>query len=90
MAVFRIPCSLREHCGGHSEVRVDAADLAGALVELETRYPACRDRLTGTDGHLREFVRLFLNEREVPVDAAVAVALRPEDAVSILPAACGG
>ncbi len=90
MAVFRIPCSLREHCGGHSEVRVSAADLAGALDEFEARYPACRDRLTDGGGQLREFVRLFVNEQEVPVDGGLQVALRPEDAVSILPAVCGG
>lgn len=90
MAVFRIPSSLRDHCGGQSEVRVAAGDLAGALDELELRYPACRVRLTDGAGRLREFVRLFVNEREVPVREGLTVQLRPEDAVSILPAACGG
>lgn len=90
MAVFRIPCSLREHCGGHSEVRVSAADLAHALDEFEGRFPACRARITDGDGQLREFVRVFVNEREVPVEGGLQVALLPEDAISILPAVCGG
>ena len=90
MARIRIPCSLREHCGGHSEVEVDSADLAAALEELETRYPDCRERITDGTGHLREFVRLFVNEREVSVEGGTAVALRPGDAISILPAVCGG
>ncbi len=45
MALIRIPCSLREHCGGQSEVRVEADDLAMALATLENRYPGCRDRI---------------------------------------------
>ncbi len=90
MALIRIPCSLREHCGGQSEVRVDAGDLAGALEELETRFPECRDRITDGAGHLREFVRVFVNDHEVAAEGGVAVALRPDDAISILPAVCGG
>ena len=89
MALIRIPCSLREHCGGHSEVRVEADDLAGALAALEARYPECRERITDTSGHLREFVRLLVNEHEVPAEGGLALAVRGEDAISILPA-CGG
>ncbi len=89
MALIRIPCSLREHCGGQGEVRVEADDLAGALEALEARYPDCRERITDPSGHVREFVRLLLNEREVPAGAGLALAVRPEDAISILPA-CGG
>ena len=90
MALIRIPCSLREHCGGHSEVRVDADDVAGALEELEDRYPGCRERITDGSGHLREFVRLLVNEHEVPVEGGLALAVRADDAISILPAVCGG
>ena len=53
MALIRIPCSLREHCGGQSEVRVEADDLAMALATLENRYPGCRDRIEDPAGGLR-------------------------------------
>jgi molybdopterin synthase sulfur carrier subunit len=90
MALIRIPCSLREHCGGQSEVRVEADDLAMALATLENRYPGCRDRLEDPAGGLREFVRLFLNDDEVELDATRPVHLAAGDEVSILPAVCGG
>ena len=90
MALIRIPCSLREHCGGQSEVRVEADDLAGALTSLETRYPGCRERIEDPSGRLREFVRLFLNDHQVQLDREHPVALRESDAISILPAVCGG
>ena len=90
MALIRIPCSLREHCGGQSEVRVEAEDLMAALASLEARYPDCRERIEDGSGHLREFVRLFLNDHEVELDREHPVRLRESDAVSILPAVCGG
>ena len=90
MALIRIPCSLREHCGGQSEVRVEADDLVAALASLEARYPGCRERIEDGSGHLREFVRLFLNDHEVELDRERPLRLRESDAVSILPAVCGG
>jgi molybdopterin converting factor small subunit len=90
MAVFRIPCALREHCGGQAEVQVAAADLAAAIAELEARYPACGDRIAGRDGHLREFVRVFVNDHEVPVEGGSALSLAAGDEISILPSVCGG
>ena len=90
MAVFRIPCSLRDACGGASEVHAQGADLDAALHDLESRYPGLRNRLADPSGHLREFVRLFVNDRPVEVESGLGVALADDDAVSILPAACGG
>ncbi|HEX6347888.1 MAG TPA: MoaD/ThiS family protein [Candidatus Dormibacteraeota bacterium] len=90
MALIRIPCSLREHCGGQSEISVDAADLGAALASLEARYPGCRDRIEDGSGRLREFVRLFLNDHEVELDREHPVRLQESDALSILPAVCGG
>ena len=90
MALIRIPCSLREHCGGQSEVRIEADDLVAALASLEARYPECREHIEDSAGHLREFVRLFLNDHEVELDREHPVRLRESDAVSILPAVCGG
>ncbi len=90
MALIRIPSSLREHCGGLSEIRVEAEDLSGALATLEARYPGCRQRIEDESGRLREFVRLFLNDHEVVLDREHPVLLRESDAVSILPAVCGG
>ncbi|HEX6548736.1 MAG TPA: MoaD/ThiS family protein [Candidatus Dormibacteraeota bacterium] len=90
MAVFRIPSALREHCGGQAVVHVRASDLAGALAELEALYPACRDRIVLGDGHLREFVRIFVNDHEVPVEGGQLLAVAADDEISILPSVCGG
>ncbi len=90
MAVFRIPCSLRDACGGASEVRAEGADLDAALQDLEARFPALRARLANPDGNLREFVRLFVNDLPIEVESRLSMPLHEDDAVSILPAVCGG
>jgi sulfur-carrier protein len=90
MAVFRIPCSLRDACGGAAEVRAEGADLDAALHDLEARYPGLRTRLADREGHLREFVRVFVNDHPVDTHDGLGMSLAAEDAVSILPAVCGG
>jgi molybdopterin synthase sulfur carrier subunit len=90
MAIFRIPCSLRDACGGASEVRATGADLNAALHDLEARYPALQTRLADSEGNLREFVRLFVNDLPIEVGSRLSTPLQEDDAVSILPAVCGG
>jgi len=90
MAVFRIPSSLREHCGGRAEVEVEGADLGAALRLLEARYPALAERITTADGSLREFVRLLVNDHVVENDGADSIPLGARDSVALLPAVCGG
>lgn len=90
MPVFRIPCSLREACGGATEVRAEGADLDAALHDLESRYPGLRTRLADREGHLREFVRLIVNDQPVDIEHGLSRPLAEDDSISILPAVCGG
>ncbi len=72
MAIFGIPCSLREHTAGQSTVAVEADDLAAALKQLAELHPACAERLLDAGGNLREWVRVLQDGREISIVPAVS------------------
>ena len=86
----RIPTPLRSATDGTAEVSSDAADVAGVINELETRYPAIRGRLRDESGALRRFVNLYVNGEDVRFKNGLDTSLTAGDELSIVPAVAGG
>jgi sulfur-carrier protein len=86
----RIPAPLRSVTSGESEVSVGATSVDGALVELESRFPAIRQRLRDDEGGLRRFVNLYVNGEDVRFLQGLETNLKAGDEVSIIPAVAGG
>jgi MoaD family protein len=86
----RIPTPLRSATDGTAEVSSDAADVAGVISELETKYPAIRGRLRDETGALRRFVNLYVNGEDVRFKNGLDTSLSAGDELSIVPAVAGG
>ena len=86
----RIPAPLRSVTAGETEVTVEGGSVAQALTELETRFPAIRQRLRDDDGGLRRFVNLYVNGEDVRFLQGLETGLKAGDEVSIIPAVAGG
>jgi molybdopterin synthase sulfur carrier subunit len=87
---IRIPAPLRSVTSGESEVTVGASSVDQALTELETQYPAIRQRLRDDEGALRRFVNLYVNGEDVRFLQGLKTDLKAGDEVSIIPAVAGG
>ena len=86
----RIPAPLRAVTSGESEVTVGASSVDQALTELESRFPAIRQRLRDDEGALRRFVNLYVNGEDVRFLQELSTGLKSGDEVSIIPAVAGG
>ena len=86
----RIPAPLRAVTSGQSEVSVGGASVHEALTELESLFPAIRQRLRDDEGALRRFVNLYVNGEDVRFLNGLQTALKANDEVSIIPAVAGG
>ncbi|HEY2740134.1 MAG TPA: MoaD/ThiS family protein, partial [Thermoanaerobaculia bacterium] len=65
---IQIPTPLRRFTGDQAEVAVSGATVDEALADLTRQFPALRRHLytdEGTDGTLRSFVNIFLNDEDV-------------------------
>jgi adenylyltransferase/sulfurtransferase len=90
MTIF-IPTPLRAYTAGMDAVEVNAATIAGALDELTLAYPDLRKHLFTSEGKVRAFVNIYLNDEDVRYLAAKeATEVSAGDTLSIIPSIAGG
>jgi adenylyltransferase/sulfurtransferase len=86
-----IPTPLRPYAGGHAAVELNAATITGALDGLTQAHPELRKHLFTSEGKLRAFVNLYLNDEDVRyLPAKEATAVTATDTLSIIPSIAGG
>jgi molybdopterin converting factor small subunit len=88
---IHIPTPLRSFTGGHETLTTPGTTVSTALEALVTEYPAMRQHLFTTEGKLRSFVNLYLNDDDIRYlpskeDTPVAEA----DELTIIPSIAGG
>ena len=85
-----VPYPLRGLTNGIGTVELQAADLGGAIAELNRRFPGLAYRILDDQGRLRRFVNAFVNDQPVSHLSPNDVPLRAGDVVTILPSVAGG
>ena len=86
----RIPTPLRKLTHDEEIIQVAAPTVAGAIAELQTRFPGIRERLLDDSGAVRRFVNIYVNEEDIRFLQNQETCLKEGDEVSIIPAIAGG
>jgi adenylyltransferase/sulfurtransferase len=90
MTIF-IPTPLRLYTGGQDAVEIGAATVTEALESLTQSHPDLRKHLFTSEGKLRAFVNLYLNDEDVRyLPEKEATAVTAKDTLSIIPSIAGG
>jgi adenylyltransferase/sulfurtransferase len=90
MTIF-IPTPLRAFAAGKDAVEVSAGTIASALDELTAAHPDLRKHLFTSEGKVRAFVNIYLNDEDVRyLPAKEATAVSSGDTLSIIPSIAGG
>jgi molybdopterin converting factor small subunit len=90
MPVIRIPTPLRSYVNGQSEVSVRGGTVADAMENLLTQFPAMRPHITNSDGQLRPFVNIFLDENNIRDLQGLDTPLKDGDKLLMIPSIAGG
>lgn len=91
MAVtVRIPTPLRKLTADQDEVKIEGATVQEVLQNLEAGYPGIGERLMDTDGGIRKFVNIYLNDEDIRFLDNTATPVKEGDELSIIPAIAGG
>jgi adenylyltransferase/sulfurtransferase len=88
---IHIPTPLRAFTDKKDTVSVGGATVADGLEQLVQQFPAMRQHLFTTDGHLRSFVNVYVNDEDVrylPQKEKTGVA--ETDELTIIPSIAGG
>jgi MoaD family protein len=85
-----VPSMLRASCGGASRLRLDAATVRAALLEIERRHPELYRSVCDETGKVRRHVNVFVNTTSVREKDGLETVLAAGDVITILPAVSGG
>lgn len=85
-----IPTPLRQYAEKQSAVEVQAGTVGEALHELITKHPDLRKHLYSTEGKIRAFVNLYLNDDDVRYLQNEQTPAKESDTLSIVPSIAGG
>jgi molybdopterin/thiamine biosynthesis adenylyltransferase/rhodanese-related sulfurtransferase/molybdopterin converting factor small subunit len=89
-AAIRIPMPLRSFTAGVDEVKVQAGTVGEALNALAGAHPGLRERVLSPEGNLRQFVNVFVGNRNIQSLDGLMTRLSNGDVISIIPAVAGG
>jgi len=81
---------LTRFSGGLAEIEVSAQTVHSALEFLEKEFEGFRGRLFDDQGHLKPFVKVFLNEEDISYLKGLDTELKEGDHIMLYPALAGG
>ncbi|HXT71245.1 MAG TPA: molybdopterin-synthase adenylyltransferase MoeB [Vicinamibacterales bacterium] len=85
-----IPTPLRPFTNAQSTVTADGGTVGDALRSLTTEFADLRTHLYGTDGRLRNFVNVYLNDDDIRYLQKEQTPVSSGDTISIIPSVAGG
>ncbi|MDE0886489.1 MAG: MoaD/ThiS family protein [Myxococcota bacterium] len=89
MPLVLVPEPYRGPTQGLGEISVEARDVRGALLEVETAYPGFASLVLDAGGEVHRFVKLFVNEEQIN-SGALETTLSEGDRLGVLAAIAGG
>src|SRR3989440_1410210 len=85
-----IPTPLRPFVGGRDAVELEAGSVGELLDRLTGQHAALKPHLFATDGRLRSFVNVYVNDRDIRQLSQQQTPGKRGDTVSIIPSIAGG
>ena len=88
---IHIPTPLRSYTGGKETVEVAGATVGATLDRLATDFPELRNHLFTTEGKLRSFVNVYLNDDDIRyLPSKDETTTSSDDELTIIPSIAGG
>ena len=90
MVEIRVPAPLRAYTDGSKVVQGEGANVGEVLDDVGRRFPGFREGVFDTQGELRQFVNIYVNDEDIRYLGRLETPVEGGDVVSILPAVAGG
>jgi molybdopterin converting factor small subunit len=87
--ILRLPSTLSAYSGGKSQIALRASTLEQLLSVLEQQHPMVWERLCTDQGHLRDHVKIFVNNEMISGSDGLKTTLKSGQEVIVLPSISG-
>jgi len=81
---------MRAHVKDQKIVTGDGSTVGAVLQDIERQYQGFQDGVFESDGELRKFVNIYLNDEDIRYIGRLEAPVKSGDVISILPAVAGG
>ncbi len=82
---LRLPSTLSAYSGGKSQIQLQADTVEQLLAVLASLHPLVWERLCTQEGHVREHVRIFVNNEMITGPNGLQTPLKPGQEIIVLP-----
>ena len=86
---LRLPSTLSAYSGGKSQLQMNADTVEQLLAALEHLHPLVWEHLCTQDGHVREHVKIFVNNEMITGPNGLKTSLKPGQEIIVLPSTAG-
>ena len=86
---LRLPSTLSAYSGGKSQIPLRADTVEQLLVALEHQHHTVWERLCTSEGHVREHVKLFVNNEMITGPHGLQTPLKPGQEIIVIPSMSG-
>jgi molybdopterin converting factor small subunit len=90
MAEIIIPTPLRKFTNNQESYETNKTTVGEALKELVNEYPELEENLMDDNGDVRNFVRIYVGEKDISALDDEATEVDDDATISIIPAIAGG
>lgn len=85
-----LPNAFQKHTNGIREIESKAANLPQLIEEIEVNFPALKQHLRDSDGHVRRFINFYVNDEDIRFLGNDQYSFRDGDEVLVIPSIAGG
>ncbi|HZR39211.1 MAG TPA: MoaD/ThiS family protein [Ktedonobacteraceae bacterium] len=86
---LRLPSTLSAYSAGKSQIALQADTVEQLLALLKQRHPLVWEHLCTEQGHVREHVKIFVNNQLISGPNGLKTELKPGQEVIVLPTTFG-
>jgi molybdopterin synthase sulfur carrier subunit len=88
---IHIPAPLRAYTGGLETVSIPGTTVNAVFHQLTVKYPELQQHLFTSEGKLRSFVNVYLNDDDIRyLEGKQDTAVKDSDELTIIPSIAGG
>jgi len=86
---LRLPSTLSAYSGGKSQIVLHANTVEQLITALQHLHPRVWERLCTEEGHVREHVKLFVNNEMITGPNGLQTPLKPGQEIIVIPSTSG-
>ncbi|MGI4756097.1 MAG: MoaD/ThiS family protein [Janthinobacterium lividum] len=85
-----LPAAFSRHTAGTNQVQSEASNLPGLVDDLGAKFPELGAHIKDTDGTLRKFINVYVNDEDIRFLGGDAYQFQDRDEIMFIPSIAGG